>query len=60
MSVLCLWFQRSLLAEMDVRRMTFLVLHKCEFPKYFTYRTRSQVGVNCLWILLNVWAQRVR
>jgi len=32
------------MAEMDVRRITFLVLHKCEFPKYFTYRARKQVG----------------
>jgi len=43
-SSICLCLQRSIMAEMDVRRITFLVLHKCEFPKYFTYRTRCQVG----------------
>ena len=42
--VVVLCSQRGIMAEMDIRRITFLVLHKCEFPKYFTYRIRSQVS----------------
>ena len=38
--------QRSVLSEMDVRRITFLVLYKREFPKYFTYRASGQVSLS--------------
>jgi len=48
----CWCQQRDVLAEMDVRRVTFLVLHKCEFPKYFTYRANCQVSAGCVLSLL--------
>ena len=35
--------QHHTLATNGIRRLTFVVLHRREFPKYFTYRSRRQV-----------------
>jgi len=34
--------RREMLADHGIRRITFIVLYKREFPKYFTFRSRKQ------------------
>lgn len=43
--------KRYELATFGIRRITFLVLHKREFPKYFTFRSKKQV-IFSFWFIL--------
>ncbi|XP_035212091.1 acetyl-CoA carboxylase-like isoform X1 [Stegodyphus dumicola] len=40
---------KPLFLEKKLRRITFIVLHKQQFPKYFTYRARDNFEEDCIY-----------
>lgn len=40
---------KTLFMEKRLRRITFIVLHKQQFPKYFTYRARDNFEEDCIY-----------